>query len=242
MAWSSVPPRQLLSHANNNYRNKNLSVLVLLRSLRALSTHHCHRLPIHPHPLLLSHPWAKWTTASPWDCHARHHVAHTLTHAHWRSNHTHSLIRSIGSHHGLLWPPWLRSAELCWGEEPLGGLVLRSHARRHQVSSHAHLLHAWHLLHALHPHARHPLDVLACQVSLPVLFSLGERHIERLGYNNTPVHLGDRFRGFLGCGETHKAETLRKIVNIRLQGRGKYLVVLFKVKTGTIGNFELIKW
>ena len=177
------------------------------------STHHRHRLPFHPHALL-NHPWTQWTGTSPWNSHAWHHVAHTLTYAHWRSDHAHALVYSIGSHHTLLRPPRLWGADLCWGEEPLGSLVLGSHARRHQVASHAHLLRTWHLLHALNPHPRHPLNILARQVGLPVLLSLGERHVERLGHDDAPVHLSNCFRGFLRSGEAHKAKTLKSMVHI----------------------------
>ena len=178
------------------------------------STQHRHRVPFHPHALLMNHPWTQWTGTSPWYSHAWHHVAHTLTYAHWRSDHAHALIYSIGSHHTLLRPPRLWGADLCWGEEPLSSLVLGSHARRHQVASHAHLLRTWHLLHALYPHPRHPLNILTRQVGLPVLLSLGERHVERLGHDDAPVHLSDCFRGFLRSGEAHKAKTLKNMVHI----------------------------
>ena len=97
--------------------------------------------------------------------------------------------------------------------------MLRSDAScGHQVASHAHLLNPWHLLHALHPHARHPLDVLAGQVRLPVLLPLGQGDVERFGHNNSTIHLRHRFRRLVGGGETDEAKALRQA----LSQAGKY--------------------
>ena len=177
----------------------------LIRQPHALTTHHCHSLSVESHSLLLlNHPWAHdGAGTTPW-----HHASDTLPHAHSCSHHSHACTCTIRSCHALLWPPGLGRTKLRWDVEPLSRLMLRRDACRHQVASHAHLLHPRHLLHALHPHARHPLDVLAGQVRLPVLLPLGQRHVERLGHDNSTIHLGHSFRGFIGGGETDEAKAL----------------------------------
>ena len=54
----------------------------------------------------------------------------------------------------------------------------------------------------------HPLDVLAGQANLPLLLPLGQSHVERLGHQRPPVHLGDGLGGLLRGGEADEAEAL----------------------------------
>merc|ERR1719438_312119 len=95
-------------------------------------------------------------------------------------------------------PGW--AGDLGGSEEPLG---LRHGG--HEVSAHAHLLHA---SHALHPHAGHALDVLGSQVSLAVLLPLGQSHVQRLGDDDAAIHLSDGLGGLLRGREAHESESL----------------------------------
>ena len=118
------------------------------------------------------------------------------------AGHAHSghLLGARGSSHaGLGGPSWL-GADLGGSEEPLG---LRHGG--HEVSAHAHLLHA---SHALHPHAGHTLDVLGSQVSLAVLLPLGQGHVQRLGDDDAAIHLSDGLGGLLWGREANESESL----------------------------------
>ena len=201
--------RDSYSLAAVTFKTKHLCVFVLLSTLTSLPAHHGYRLSVHPHPLLLlHHPRTQGTNTSSCHCHAWHHA----THVHRHSNHAHALTCAIRCSHVLLRPPWLWCSESPWREEPLCRLlVLRSHSRRHEVASHAHLLHPRHLLHALHSHACHPLDVLTCQVSLPVLLSLSQCHIQGLGHDNFAIHLRHSFRCFFRCRKAYEAKTLKEV-------------------------------
>lgn len=58
------------------------------------------------------------------------------------------------------------------------------------------------------PDGGHPLHVLVGEVSLPLLFPLSQRHVQRLGGHDTAVHLRHGLGGLLRRGEAHKAEPL----------------------------------
>merc|ERR1719435_848660 len=73
-------------------------------------------------------------------------------------------------------------------------------------TSHSHLLHATHLLHA---HASHALNVLGRQVSFAVLLPLSQSHVQGLGYNDATIHLGHSFSSLLGGRKTNKTKALR---------------------------------
>jgi len=129
-----------------------------------------------------SHPWSSW---KPW-CPP------------WTPNS--NLARNAWPWYCLLlWPPGL-SSYLSRSEESLW----LGHSR-HEIATHAHLLHATHLLHT---HTCHALNILRSEVSLPVLLPLGESHIEGLGNDDTTVHFSDSFGGFLGRGETDESKAL----------------------------------
>merc|ERR1719266_2514572 len=109
--------------------------------------HHGHWLRsglVHRPRLLLANPGP----SNPWSARSN------------PTSHSHAGHAAGPWHSLLLWPTGL-GTDLGRSEEPLG----LGH-RGHEVASHAHLLHASHLL---HPHACHPLDVLGGKVSLPVL-------------------------------------------------------------------------
>merc|ERR1719222_875373 len=108
-------------------------------------------------------------------------------------------------------PPGL-GTDLGGSEEALG----LGH-RGHEVASHAHLLHATHLL---HPHASHPLDVLGSKVSLPVLLSLREGNIEGLGNDDPSVHLSDGLGGLLGRREANKTKAFAAPLFVHHLGAG----------------------
>ena len=111
----------------------------------------------------------------------------------------------------LLWPTGL-STDLDRSEEALG----LGH-RGHEVVPHAHLLHAAHLL---RPHAGHPLDVLGGEVSLPVLLSLGESNIERLGNDDPSVHLSDGLGCLLRRREANETEAFAPAFFVHHLGTG----------------------
>merc|ERR1719270_3343865 len=114
--------------------------------------------------------------------------------------HTWHGLGAGGSHTSWLGGPAGLGSDLSWGEEPL-----RLRHGWHEVSSHSHLLHT---SHSLHPHAGHPLDVLAGQVGLPVLLPLGQSHVQRLGHDDTSVHLSHGLGGFLRRREANKSKAL----------------------------------
>merc|ERR1719422_3002198 len=84
------------------------------------------------------------------------------------------------------WPSWLGS-DLSRSEEPLW---LRH--GWHKVSSHSHLLHT---SHSLHSHTGHTLDVLTGKMGFTVLLSLSKGNIQRLGHDDTTIHLSDSLCG-----------------------------------------------
>merc|ERR1719264_687539 len=113
--------------------------------------HHGHWLRtrlVHRPRLLLPNSGS----SNPWSTRSN-----SASHAH--SSHAHAR-HPAGPWHRLLLRPAGLGADLGRSEESLG---LRH--RGHKVASHAHLLHAAHLL---HPHPSHPLDVLGGKVGLPV--------------------------------------------------------------------------
>merc|ERR1719500_2233078 len=114
---------------------------------------------------LVHRPWLLLPNSG--SSHAGSAGSNATSHAH--SSHAHAGHTAGPWHCLLLWPSGL-GTDLGGSEEALG----LGH-RGHEVASHAHLLHATHLL---HPHASHPLDVLGSKVSLPVLLSLREGNIE----------------------------------------------------------------
>ena len=231
MWWQRVP--RLLKRSFKaqgpritTHHDTHLSVLVLLwaadhplvshrEPLHALSSHHGHCLSVHPLVLpktnallLLNHSTHVWT-GSPRQHHARHHASHVLPHAHGCSDHAKACTCAIGSCHVLLLlrPPWMGRSKLSRRIKPLCSLMLRD-ACWHQIASHAHLLDPRHLLHALHTHASHPLDVLACQMRLPVLLPLCQRHVERLRHDDPSVHLCHCLRRLVGRREANKTKAL----------------------------------
>merc|ERR1719336_1723062 len=115
-------------------------------------------------------------------------------------SHTWHGLGAGGSHTSWLGGPARLGSDLSWGEEPLG---LRH--GWHEVSSHSHLLHT---SHSLHPHAGHPLDVLAGQMGLPVLLPLGQSHVQRLGHDDASVHLSHGLGGFLRRREANESKAL----------------------------------
>lgn len=56
------------------------------------------------------------------------------------------------------------------------------------------------------PHGGEALHVLVGQDGLPLLFALGQRHIQRLGANDAPVHLCHGLGRLFWRGKTHKAK------------------------------------
>lgn len=55
--------------------------------------------------------------------------------------------------------------------------------------------------------ARHPLHVLAGEMCLPLLLPLRQRHVQRLGGDDTSVHFGHGFSGLFRRRETNKPKT-----------------------------------
>jgi len=167
------------------------------------SGHHGHWLRtrlVHRPRLLLTNSGS----SNPWSTRSD-----TSSHAH--ASHTHAGHASGPGHGLLLWPTGL-GADLGGGEEALG----LGHGG-HEVASHAHLLHASHLL---HPHAGHPLDVLGGQVSLPVLLPLGEGNVEGLGNDDPAVHLSHGLGGLFRGGEADEAEALAATLLVHDLGAG----------------------
>merc|ERR1719447_2502558 len=169
----------------------------------AWAGHHGHWLGsrlVHRSRLLLpnsgsSHPWSAGSNPS----------------SHTHSSHAHAWHTAGPWHCLLLWPAGL-GTDLGGSEESLG----LGHCG-HEVASHAHLLHAAHLL---HPHARHPLDVLRGKVSLPVLLSLGEGNIEGLCNDDPSIHLCDGLGCLLGGRETNESEALAPAFFVHDLGAG----------------------
>ena len=58
-------------------------------------------------------------------------------------------------------------------------------------------------------HVVHPLHVLSGEVSLPLLPSLGQCHVQRLAAQHLAVHGGHRLGGLVGRAEAHESESLR---------------------------------
>merc|ERR1719472_588343 len=165
--------------------------------------HHGHRLRsglVHRPRLLLANPGS----SNPWS-------ARSNPTSHPHSSHAHAGHAAGPWHSLLLWPTGL-GTDLGRSEEPLG----LGHCG-HEVASHAHLLHASHLL---HPHACHPLDVLGGKVSLPVLLPLGECNIEGLGNDDPSVHLCDGLGCLLGGRETNESEALAPAFFVHDLGAG----------------------
>merc|ERR1719400_693454 len=156
---------------------------------------------------LVHRPWLLLTNSR--SSHPGSAGSNTTSHTH--SSHAHAGHTAGPWHCLLLWPAGL-GTDLGRSEEALG----LGH-RGHEVASHAHLLHAAHLL---HPHASHPLDVLGSQVSLPVLLSLCEGNIERLGNDDPSVHLSDGLGRLLGRREANKTEAFAPALFVHHLGAG----------------------
>merc|ERR1719339_463025 len=156
---------------------------------------------------LVHRPWLLLPNSG--SSHAGSAGSNATSHAH--SSHAHAGHTAGPWHCLLLWPAGL-GTDLGRSEEALG----LGH-RGHEVTSHAHLLHAAHLL---HPHASHPLDVLGSQVSLPVLLSLCEGNIEGLGNDDPAVHLSDGLGRLLGRGEANKTEAFATALFVHHLGAG----------------------
>ena len=56
------------------------------------------------------------------------------------------------------------------------------------------------------PRAEALLHALVGQGGLPLLFALGQRHVQRLGAEDAPVHLGHGLCCLFWRGKTHKAK------------------------------------
>merc|ERR1719400_1739861 len=165
--------------------------------------HHGHWLGtrlVHRPRLLLPNSGS----SNPWSTRSN-----SASHAH--SSHAHA-GHPAGPWHRLLLRPAGLGADLGRSEESLG---LRH--RGHKVASHAHLLHAAHLL---HPHPSHPLDVLGGKVSLPVLLPLCQGNVERLGNNDPSVHLCDSLGCLLGRREANKTKAFAPAFFIHNLGAG----------------------
>merc|ERR1719277_323891 len=158
---------------------------------------------------LLSSHGHRWHS---WPCHHSHGLGAWLTHGGtgsschtWTSRarssgHAHAWHSTWARHSLLLWPSRL-SSDLSRSEESL-----RLWNGWHEISSHSHLLHSTHLLHS---HASHALDILTGQVCFTVLLPLSKSHIQRLGNDDSAVHLCHCLGGFLGGGEAHEPKSLR---------------------------------
>merc|ERR1719427_1196403 len=156
---------------------------------------------------LVHRPWLLLTNS--WSSHPGSAGSNTTSHTH--SSHAHAGHTAGPWHCLLLWPAGL-GTDLGRSEEALG----LGH-RGHEVASHAHLLHAAHLL---HPHTSHPLDVLGSKVSLPVLLSLCEGNIEGLGNDDPAVHLSDGLGRLLGRREANKTEAFAPALFVHHLGAG----------------------
>ena len=98
--------------------------------------------------------------------------------------------------------PARSSTELChlgWSVE-----TLRLNGSGHEVAWTARLEHLTHLLHA---HASHSLHVLRSKLCLAVFFSLSQGDIQRLGNEDTAIHLGHGLGCFFRRWKANEAKT-----------------------------------
>merc|ERR1719233_398450 len=145
-----------------------------------------------------------------WSGHHGHGLRSWLTHGGARSSchswtsrarssgHAHTWHSTRAGHSLLLWPSGL-SSDLSRGKESLG---LRN--GWHEISSHTYLLHTTHLLHS---HASHALNILTGQVCFTVLLPLSKGHIQRLGNDDSAIHLSHCLSSLLGGGEAHEPKS-----------------------------------